>query len=96
MECPVCYEELTRRVRVTTPCEHVVCLRCFLRLRPPRCPLCRTDLAAHVDAPSTPTAEVTLHVSTSTIDTDPATDIVRQAIQRMRVMRDMRDRIPQH
>ena len=94
MECPVCYEELAKRVRVTTPCEHVVCLRCFLRLRPPRCPLCREDLAPYAEYPTRAApAEVTLQVSTTT--DDAATDVVRQAMRRMRVLRDMRDRLAQ-
>ena len=45
-ECPVCFEDLDARIRTTTPCGHHVCLGCLLALaRPPRCPMCRADLA---------------------------------------------------
>jgi hypothetical protein len=54
-ECPVCFEGLGARLRVTAPCAHAVCLGCFQRLPPPaRCPLCRADLAPLVPPPPSP------------------------------------------
>ena len=48
-------EGLGARLRVTAPCAHAVCLGCFQRLPPPpRCPLCRADLAPLVPAAPPP------------------------------------------
>ena len=53
--CPVCLEGLRARLRVTAPCGHAACLGCFQRLpAPPRCPLCRADLAPLVPPPPPP------------------------------------------
>lgn len=89
MECPVCLEPLAGRIRVLLPCDHTLCVRCLLRLRPPRCPLCRADLAEYLENDERPpvrsTTEVTLQVNTP----DAAADVIRQAMQRMRVLRDL-------
>lgn len=56
-ECPVCFEALRTRLRVTPPCNHAVCLACFQRFpTPPRCPTCRLDLAPLLPLPSSPAA----------------------------------------
>lgn len=89
MECPVCFEPLAGRIRALLPCEHTLCMRCLLRLRPPRCPLCRADLTEYFDPPRQDgprfTTEVTLQVNTP----DAAADVIRQTMQRMRVLRDL-------
>ena len=54
-DCPVCFESLADRLRVTAPCTHAVCLPCLARLPPPaKCPICRADLSALLPAPPTP------------------------------------------
>ena len=45
-ECPICFEQMATRLRVTAPCAHTVCYACFQRLRAPQtCPMCRDDLS---------------------------------------------------
>jgi len=57
--CPVCLEAYRPRrlLRVTLPCEHVLCLPCLTRLRAATCPLCR----APFDMP--PAVHVVLHAT---------------------------------
>jgi len=43
-ECPVCFEVLASRIRIVTPCAHVICLECLWKLHPQLCPLCRIDM----------------------------------------------------
>lgn len=44
VDCPVCFESTSDRLRVTTPCGHHFCLDCVLRLQNAQCPLCRQNL----------------------------------------------------
>ena len=44
-ECPVCYENLSRKIQTRFPCTHTMCLICLAKMkRPPKCPMCRFDL----------------------------------------------------
>ena len=44
-ECPICYEDMSRKIATRSPCKHEVCLECLLQLeQPATCPLCRTFL----------------------------------------------------
>ena len=41
--CPVCFEDLDGLIRAVLPCEHTLCLGCFVQLRNFTCMLCRLD-----------------------------------------------------
>ncbi len=43
-ECPICFENLKGLFKITTPCDHTYCLKCFLGLLNKTCPLCRSDV----------------------------------------------------
>ena len=43
-ECPICSESLKGLFKITTPCDHTYCLKCFLGLLNKTCPLCRSDV----------------------------------------------------
>lgn len=48
-ECPICYEDMSSRMAVRSPCGHELCLDCLLRLpTPATCPLCRMSLPVGV------------------------------------------------
>ena len=66
-ECPVCYESLDDRIRITLPCSHEMCLHCLNRLRKPQtCPMCRTSIVRLLpDEKDATTTMVTLNVSSS-------------------------------
>lgn len=40
-ECPICLIELENKFSVNTPCNHIICLECFVNLINNECPLCR-------------------------------------------------------
>ena len=43
--CPICMDLIHNNSGcVVTPCGHNFCLRCYLKLKDPRCPLCRSDI----------------------------------------------------
>lgn len=44
MECPICFEPLENKIYTITPCKHVLCLHCLLKLKKKQCPMCRFDL----------------------------------------------------
>ena len=44
MSCPICFKEKKGLFTIKTPCEHIFCLQCFLKLRDLKCPLCRNEL----------------------------------------------------
>jgi hypothetical protein len=41
MECPICLEN--KKIFFTSSCSHTLCINCFKKINPPRCPLCRKD-----------------------------------------------------
>jgi len=41
MECPICLESLNNKFSCKTPCAHNFCLKCFLKLKDLKCPICR-------------------------------------------------------
>jgi len=43
MECPIFLENMNKIFQVKSPCNHVFCLNCTLKLNSTLCPLCRTD-----------------------------------------------------
>ena len=48
-ECPVCYENLSRKIQTRFPCTHSICLICLAKMkRPPKCPMCRFDLKSYL------------------------------------------------
>lgn len=44
-ECPICYEELQKRIFCITPCRHKICLVCIVKMKTKSCPICRNDLS---------------------------------------------------
>ena len=46
-ECCVCLEEVWTAY---TPCRHLLCLGCLLKLVNKKCPLCKSDLTAKLPA----------------------------------------------
>ena len=44
MECPICLIDTKNEFNITTPCNHTLCLGCFLKLKKMLCPICRNDL----------------------------------------------------
>ena len=41
--CPVCLDELDNNFKITTPCNHNFCFKCFVGLYSFQCPYCRKD-----------------------------------------------------
>ena len=57
-ECPVCFCDMSKTIKAVMPCNHSVCMRCILKLRDPRCVLCRYDLKDVLDgAKDTPAVD---------------------------------------
>ena len=48
MECCVCLEPLDKMIKVVTPCKHELCIKCFIELIDPLCPLCRNNLKPYI------------------------------------------------
>ena len=48
-ECPICFEKLKGLFKITTPCNHIFCLNCFVGLLDKKCPLCRADVRLRKD-----------------------------------------------
>lgn len=51
MECPICYENLDKKLSVSIPCgtiPHRLCIRCFLEIEKRECPLCRQSFEQYV------------------------------------------------
>ena len=42
-ECPICLNNTKGAFNITTPCNHMLCLGCFLKLKKMICPICRCD-----------------------------------------------------
>ena len=42
-ECPICFNELSSKLSINTPCSHIICLECFINLKNMECPICRTS-----------------------------------------------------
>jgi Holliday junction resolvase RusA-like endonuclease len=42
-ECPICLTDDINTFKITTPCKHVFCLECFIKLKQYTCPTCRND-----------------------------------------------------
>ena len=42
-ECPICLNELNNKFSVNTPCNHILCLECFVQLKNLECPICRSN-----------------------------------------------------
>lgn len=47
-ECPVCLDAVESTLCVRSPCSHTICLKCFTKLNPLRCPLCRDDFTEYI------------------------------------------------
>ena len=43
MDCPICLSKINSEFKIKTPCNHALCLKCFLKLKNTICPLCRFD-----------------------------------------------------
>lgn len=43
MDCPICLTRAKGEFKIKTPCNHALCLRCFLKLQNTLCPMCRRD-----------------------------------------------------
>ena len=43
MNCPICLLNSTNQFQIKTPCNHEICMKCFLKLKTTICPLCRYD-----------------------------------------------------
>jgi hypothetical protein len=43
-ECPICLDVIINKFKITTPCKHVYCLKCFMEFYETKCPLCRREL----------------------------------------------------
>ena len=41
MDCPICLTNVEGEFKIKTPCKHALCLKCFMKLKTPICPLCR-------------------------------------------------------
>ena len=41
--CPICLTTTKDKFIIKTPCNHEICLECFINLRKAKCPLCRED-----------------------------------------------------
>lgn len=49
MECPICFrDDLSTTLSVSLPCQHKMCMLCFLSLLSRTCPLCRRNFEPHV------------------------------------------------
>ena len=49
MECPICFrDDLSTTLSVSLPCQHKLCMLCFLSLMSRTCPLCRKNFESHV------------------------------------------------
>jgi hypothetical protein len=44
-ECPICYEELQKRIYCVTPCNHKICLDCIVKMKTSTCHICRNDIS---------------------------------------------------
>ena len=43
--CPICMDLMDKNSGcVDTPCNHKFCLKCYLKLEDPHCPMCRTEI----------------------------------------------------
>ena len=51
MDCPICLTKATNEFKIKTPCDHVFCLRCFLKLKNTICPLCRSNFKDKLPGP---------------------------------------------
>ena len=47
-ECPICLNNMVNLFTITTPCNHLFCINCFLDLRNIICPLCREDFKKNI------------------------------------------------
>lgn len=47
IECPICYEGITKDNSFTTKCKHVFCSKCYKILikHTSKCPICRTNIS---------------------------------------------------
>ena len=43
-ECPVCFCTMSKTIKTTLPCNHSLCMDCILKLKSPKCVICRYDL----------------------------------------------------
>ena len=44
-ECPICLDKFNNiSIKLTTPCNHEYCLKCFMDFYDTKCPLCRKEL----------------------------------------------------
>ena len=46
--CHICCYSYDDRLKITTPCHHMFCLTCLLKLQHLVCPFCRKDISAFV------------------------------------------------
>ena len=60
-DCPVCYESIQGDAIRTLECGHIICATCSYKIKPPRCPMCRSVF--HTESGrQTPDIEDTLHI----------------------------------
>ena len=64
-ECPVCYEVIQGDMIRPLDCGHIICLQCSYRIKPPRCPMCRSEFYNDCGTQS-PDSEDTLHIMSIT------------------------------
>jgi hypothetical protein len=58
VDCPVCYEPLTKDNTFIPNCAHLMCKACRPRIQNNKCPTCRKDLGAPVAEVAPPPAPV--------------------------------------
>ena len=46
MECPVCFDTISKKISCNLPCSHQICLNCLIKLNLPKCPICRANLVS--------------------------------------------------
>lgn len=51
MDCPICLTSAKGEFKIKTPCNHALCLKCFMKLKKPICPLCRADFNDKLPGP---------------------------------------------
>lgn len=51
MDCPICLTSAKGEFKIKTPCNHALCLKCFMKLKKTICPLCRADFNDKLPGP---------------------------------------------
>lgn len=47
-ECPICYDNLDKKIHLPFNCNHRICLECNDSLENRECPLCRAEIPIRV------------------------------------------------